>query len=162
MIICLPIPLHQLTLGSLPTTRPLPTPMLLIQTSWPRATLRNITTEPATPPALDTVLWRERSMPGMHHHVLHQYFMFLSLSPPHFFSVTQAQAPLRSSRAYSVYIEDDRDRDRQSVSRFSAVPESRSYRLVLSDGVTWVLCSHVLSLPCNPNYIISSQILQYI
>ena len=40
-----------------------------------------------------------------------------------------SSGPTRSTRAYSVYLDDDRDSNRQNgVSRFSVAPETRSYR----------------------------------
>lgn len=152
-----PHPLHHTQLESLHTTRPHHMPASLTRTSWPKTILRNITTDP---PPVDTVHWRERSPQGkiyfipvswkldncpaklklhpiclfmmkMVFIVFHECFLLVAnFLPSSMCSVSQAQAPLRSSRAFSVYIEDDRDRERQSVSRFSAVPESRSFRSV--------------------------------
>ena len=43
-------------------------------------------------------------------------------------NILRNSAAPRSSRAFSVYVDDDREKP--SISRFSAAPESRSYRSV--------------------------------
>ena len=125
---------HLRHMESLRITRPHPMPVSLIQMSWPRTISRNITTDP---PTVVTVPWKGRLQRGkMKTHISN----FSNLLKLYVYSVSQAQAPLRSSRVFSVYLDSD-DRDRQSVSRFSAVPESRSYRsdnLISSNVLCWI------------------------
>ena len=61
-------------------------------------------------------------------------------------NILRNSAAPRSSRAFSVYVDDDREKP--SISRFSAAPESRSYRLV-TPGVGLPSSVPRVLIPCQ-------------
>ena len=104
------------------TTNPPPTPALSTRTSWPKTILKNTIIAPQPPPRV-TASSRGRSMQG-NSSVYFYTIIFFILDT----NILRNSAAPRSSRAFSVYVDDDREKP--SISRFSAAPESRSYRLV--------------------------------
>ena len=104
------------------TTNLPPTPALSTRTSWPKTILKNTIIAPQPPPRV-TASSRGRSMQG-NSSVYFYTIIFFILDT----NILRNSAAPRSSRAFSVYVDDDREKP--SISRFSAAPESRSYRLV--------------------------------
>ena len=113
------------------TTNPPPTPALSTRTSWPKTILKNTIIAPQPPPRV-TASSRGRSMQG-NSSVYFYTIIFFILDT----NILRNSAAPRSSRAFSVYVDDDREKP--SISRFSAAPESRSYRSV-APGVGLLSC----------------------
>ena len=112
MTICRAMPAAPAMRSQRPTTRQPPTPVSLILMNWLKTILRNTTTNP---PALATVSWRGRSARGGSQ---------VSTTVAHV-KYSSSTNP-RSSRAFSVYL----DEDRSGSSRASALPETRAARSV--------------------------------
>ena len=122
------------------TTNPPPTPALSTRTSWPKTILKNTIIAPQPPPRV-TASSRGRSMQG-NSSVYFYTIIFFILDT----NMLRNSAAPRSSRAFSVYVDDDREKP--SVSRFSAAPESRSYRLV-APGVGFLSSVPRALILCN-------------